>query len=335
MKPGPVFSLVAAALLALVAAPSHAQADYPSKAVKIIVPFPAGGTSDVMARMAADELTKSLKQPFVVENVGGAGGTIGAERAARAAPDGYTLVLTGVGSNAVAHGLSPKLGYDSNKDFVHITQIHSGPNVLVVHPDTPFKTLKQLIDYGRANPGKLNYGYTHAASGHMAMELLKQTVSECPKGARDCKPLFIVGIPYRGGGPLLTDLLGGQIPMIFINQDAALQHVKSGKLRALAVTSRQRNPLYPDVPTIAESGYPAFEALSWSGLSAPRGTPQPIVEKLETAMAAAMQSGAVRQRMESVGFVVPPQGSKAYTQFVKTEIDAWTRVIQLAGIKQE
>ncbi len=321
--------VVAMPLLAL------AQADYPSRAVKIIVPFPPGGTSDVMARMAADELTKTLKQPFLVENVGGAGGVIGTERAAKAVPDGYTLVLTGVGSNAVAHGLNPKLGYDSNRDFVHISQIHSGPNVLVVHPDTPFKTVKELIDYGRANPGKLNYGYTHAASGHMAMELLKQTVSDCPQGSKGCKPLFIVGIPYRGGGPLLTDLLGGQIPMIFINQDAALQHVKSGRLRALAVTSKQRNPMYPDVPTIAESGYPAFEALSWSGLSTPKGTPQVIVDKLEAALGAAMLSPAVRQRMESVGFVVPPQGGKAYTQFVKSEIDGWTRVIQLAGIKPE
>jgi tripartite-type tricarboxylate transporter receptor subunit TctC len=315
--------------------PAMSQTDYPTRAVKIIVPFPPGGTSDVMARMAAEELTKTLKQPFLVENLGGAGGVIGTERAAKAAPDGYTLVLTGVGSNAVAHGLNPKLGYDSNRDFVHISQIHSGPNVLVVHPDTPFKTVKELIEYGRANPGKLNYGYTHAASGHMAMELLKQTVSDCPKASKGCKPLFIVGIPYRGGGPLLTDLLGGQIPMIFINQDAALQHVKSGKLRALAVTSKQRNPMYPDVPTIAESGYPAFEALSWSGLSAPKGTPQAIVDKLEAALGSAMQSPAVRQRMESVGFVVPPQGSRAYTQFVKSEIDGWTRVIQLAGIKPE
>ncbi|MDP3615554.1 MAG: tripartite tricarboxylate transporter substrate-binding protein, partial [Rubrivivax sp.] len=221
----------AAAALSLLALPVLAQDNWPTKPVKIIVPFPPGGTSDVMARMAGEALSKELGQQFIIENLGGAGGTTGTARAAKATPDGYTLVLTGVGSNAVAHGLDPKLAYDSNRDFVHISQIHSGPNVLVVHPDQPFKTFKELVDYVRANPGKLNYGYTHAASGHMAMELLKQV------GGVRGQPLFIVGIPYRGGGPMLTDLLGNQIPMMFINQDAALQHVRAGKLRALAVTS--------------------------------------------------------------------------------------------------
>ena len=145
----------------------------------------------------------------------------------------------------------------------------------------------------------------------------------------------MVGIPYRGGGPMMIDILGGQIPMMFINQDVALPHVKSGKLRPLAVSSKQRNPLYPDVPTIAELGYPGFEALSWSGLSVPKGTPQPIVDKIEAALTSAMQSPAIRQRMESVGFVVPVQGSKAYTQFVKSELEGWSKVISTAGIKPE
>ena len=330
-----LLSLLGAAALVIAALPTLAQSDYPNKPVKLIVPFPPGGTSDVMGRMIADELTKILKQPVLVENLGGAGGVIGTERGSKAAPDGYTLVQTGVGQSAVAHGLNPKLAYDSMRDFIHISQVHSGPNLLVVHPDTPFKTFKELIDYGRANPGKLSYGFTHAASGHMAMELLKQTVSECPAGAKDCKRLFMVGIPYRGGGPMMIDILGGQIPMMFINQDVALPHVKSGKLRPLAVSSKQRNPLYPDVPTIAELGYPGFEALSWSGLSVPKGTPQPIVDKIEAALTSAMQSPAIRQRMESVGFVVPVQGSKAYTQFVKSELDGWTKVISTAGIKPE
>ena len=188
--------------------------------------------------------------------------------------------------------------------------MHSGPNVLVVHPSQPFKTFEELVDYVRKNPGKLNYGYTHAASGHMAMELLKQA-SECPKGVKDCNGFFMVGIPYRGGGPMMQDLLGGQIPLMFINQDVALQHVKAGKLRALAVTSLQRNPLYPDVPTIAESGFPGFQALSWSGLSAIKGTPQPIVDKLEAAMKKIMTSPEIKQRLESVGFVVPAAGRGA------------------------
>jgi tripartite-type tricarboxylate transporter receptor subunit TctC len=329
-------ALMLGAAAALTALPAAAQADYPSRPIKLIVPFPAGGTSDVMGRMIADELGKTLKQPVIVENVGGAGGVIGTERGARAAPDGYTLIQTGVGQNAVAHGLNPKLGYDSNKDFIHLTQVHSGPNVLVVHPDTPFRTFKDVIDYGRANPGKLSYGYTPAASGHMAMELLKQTIGTCTGARREnCKPLFMVGIPYRGGGPMMTDMLGGVIPLMFINQDVALQHIKAGKLRALAVTSLSRNPLYPDVPTIHESGYFGFSALSWSGISVPRGTPKPIVDKLEAAAVKAMQSPAIRTRMESNGFIVPSQGSAEYTQFVSRELDRWVRVIKIAGIKGE
>jgi tripartite-type tricarboxylate transporter receptor subunit TctC len=324
-----------AGLAALLPLPAAAQDSWPSKPVKIISPFPAGGTSDIMARMVADALSKELGQQFIVDNIGGAGGTIGTLRAAKTTPDGYTIVQTGVGQNAVAHGLNPNVGYDSMKDFVHIAQVHSGPNVLVVHPSTPFKTFKELVDYVRKNPGKLNYGFTHAASGHMAMELLKLEASKCPPGAKDCNGFFMVGIPYRGGGPMMQDLLGGQIPLMFINQDVALPHIKAGKLRALAVTSRQRNPLYPDTPTIAESGIPGFQALSWSGLSVIKGTPQPIVDKLEATMKKVMTSPEIKQRLESVGFVVPAPGAKAYTDFVKSEIDLWTKVIKTAGIKPE
>jgi tripartite-type tricarboxylate transporter receptor subunit TctC len=229
----------------------------------------------------------------------------------------------------VAHGLDPKLAYDSMRDFIHISHVHTGPNLLVVHPDQPFKTFQELLAYIRKNPGKLNYGYTHAASGHMAMELLKQV------GGVNGQPLYIVGIPYRGGGPMMQDILGGQIPMMFINQDTALPHIKAGKLRALAVTSLQRNPLFPDVPTIAETGVKGYEALSWSGLSAIKGTPQPVVDKLEVTMKKIMSSPEIKQRMESVGFIVPEQGGAVYTKFVKSEIDLWTRVIKTAGIKAQ
>ncbi|MEX8493376.1 Bug family tripartite tricarboxylate transporter substrate binding protein [Sphaerotilus sp.] len=330
-------TLVAAAagVLALCALPALAQSDYPNKPVKIISPFPAGGTSDVMARIVADALGKELGQPFVVDNIGGAGGTIGTLRGAKSAPDGYTLMQTGVGQNAVAHGLNSTLGYDSMRDFIHISQVNSGPNVLVVNASTPYKTFGELVDYVRKNPGKLNYGYTHAASGHMAMELLKQEASKCLPTVKNCNGFFVVGIPYRGGGPMMQDLLGGQIPMMFINQDVALPHVKAGKLRALAVSSLQRNPLYPDVPTVAESGFPGFQALSWSGLSAIKGTPQPIVDKLDAAMKKIIASPEIRQRLESVGFVVPQTGSKPYTDFVKAEIDLWSRVIRAGGIKPE
>jgi len=317
-------SAVFAVFLMLGSCPVWAQADYPSKPVKVIVAFPPGGTSDVMARMLADELSKSLKQPFVVENIGGAGGTIGVERALKLPADGYTLIQTGVGQSAVAHGLDPNLRYNSMSDFIHLSQVHSGPNVLVVHPATPYKTIKDIVDYAKKNPGKLDYGFIHAASGHMAMELFKQTAG-----------LELTGIPYKGGGPMLIDLLAGVIPVMFTNGDAALTHVRAGKMRAIAVSSAARDSLYPDVPTIAESGYKGFEALSWSGMSVAKGTPQAVVDKLEAAISQAMQSDTIRQRMTSVGFVVPPQGSKHYTAFVKSELDTWVRVIKTAGIKPE
>jgi tripartite-type tricarboxylate transporter receptor subunit TctC len=301
-----------------------AQADYPSKPIKLIVAFPPGGTSDVMARMVAEPLSKVLGQPVLIENLGGAGGVVGTERGARAPADGYTLIQSGVGQNAVAHGLDPTIKYNSNTDFVHISQIHHGPNVLVVNAERPFKTLKDLVEFAKKNPGKVDYGYTHAASGHMAMELFKQTAG-----------IYMTGIPYRGGGPMMNSILANEIPLMFINQDVALPHIKAGKLRPLGVSSAARNPLYPDVPTVAELGYPGFEALSWSGLSVPKGTPPAIVDKLESAMKQVMAQPAIKQRMESQGFVIPPQGSKPYAEFVAKEIDRWTRVIRTAGIKAE
>lgn len=316
-------ALIASAML------SHsalAQADYPNKPIKILVPFPPGGTSDVMGRMMAEPLSRVLKQPVTVENVGGGGGVIGTERGVKAAADGYTIIQTGVGQNAVAHGLDPNLTsrYNSNTDFIHLSQIHHGPNVLVVNADRPFKTIKDVVQFAKANPGKLDYGYTHAASGHMAMELFKQTAG-----------IFMTGIPYRGGGPMLTAAISNEIPFMFINQDVALPHVKSGKLRAIAVSSLQRNPLFPDVPTVAESGYPGFQALSWSGLSIQKGTPQPIVDKLEAAIKEVMTSPAIVQRMASQGFVIPPLGNKPYVEFVAKEITQWDRVIKTAGIKAQ
>lgn len=305
-------------------APAQAQSDFPNRPIKLVVPFPAGGTSDVLGRLMAEEMGKVLKQPIVVENIGGAGGIVGTERALKMPADGYTLIQTGVGQSAVAHGLDPKLKYNSLTDFAHLTQVNSGPNLLVVHPSQPFKTVKDIVDYAKKNPGKLDYGFTHAASGHMAMELFKQTTG-----------IFLTGIPYRGGGPLLNDLLAGTVPMIFINQDAALPHIKAGKIRAIAISSLQRNPLYPDVPTVAESGYPGFQSLSWSGISVAKGVPQPIVEKLEAAAVQALQSESLRNRLTSVGFVIPTLGGKAYSAFVKSEIDTWSRVIKTAGIKPE
>ncbi len=288
------------------------------------MPFPAGGTSDIMGRLIAEQLGKALKQPFIVENKGGAGGTIGSEQAAKAPADGYTLLLSGIGSNAIAHGMTPKPNYDSSRDFIQISQLIAGPNVLVVNPAFPAKTFKEFVDYVKANPGKVNYGVTNASSGHLAMELLKQTAG-----------LNMVGIPYRGGGPALTDVLANQIPTMFVNQDAVLPYVKAGKLRALAVTSAQRNALFPDVPTVAESGYPGFSAVSWVGLSAPKGTPKPIVDKLEAEMMKAFRQPDVRTKLEASGFVVVASSSQDYARFVQSETERWGKVIKEAGIKPE
>jgi tripartite-type tricarboxylate transporter receptor subunit TctC len=316
--------LLAALACAALPLAAQAQDDYPNKPVKIIVPFPAGGTSDIMGRLIAEELSKQLKQPFIVDNKGGAGGAIGSDQAAKATPDGYTLLLSGIGSNAVIHGFqSPKPGYKES-DFVHISQLAAGPNVLVVNPDFPAKTFKEFIAYAKANPGKVNYGQVPASSGHLTTEYLKQVAG-----------IDIVGIPYRGGGPALTDVLANQIPLMFTNQDAALPHVKAGKLRALAVTSVERNPQYPDVPTVAESGFTGFSAVSWTGLSAPRGTPQAIVDKLEAAMVKAFHEPAARAKLEGNGFVVVASKSADFTKFVNDEGARWAEVIRRGGLKPD
>lgn len=319
---------IAGALIApaLLAQTSPTPTDYPSKPVKLVVPFPPGGTSDLMGRLIADELSKQLKQMVVVENRPGAGGAIGADQVAKAPADGYTLMLSGIGSNAIIHGFqSPKPGY-TEADFVHISQLAAGPNVLVVHTDFPAKTFKEFLAWTRANPGKFSYGQVPASSGHLTTEYLKQTAK-----------VFMVGIPYKGGAPALNDVLARQIDGMFINQDSALPHVKAGKLRALAVTSPERNPLYPDVPTVAESGFPGFAAVSWTGLSAPKGTPAPIVEKLQGAMTRAFAAPEVRARLETLGFVVlAAQSTSAdYTRFVQKEGERWAHVIRTGGLKPD
>ncbi|GAB2898446.1 tripartite tricarboxylate transporter substrate binding protein [Paralcaligenes sp. KSB-10] len=332
------FGIAAALALGLGAlSPAFAATDagnYPDRPIKMIVPFPAGGTSDIMGRIAADIIGKKLGQTVVVENRGGAGGVIGTEAASRAKPDGYTLLLSGVGSNAIAQTLYKKLQYDSNKDFIQITQINAGPNVLVVNPKFPAKTLKEFVEYGKAHPGEVNFAMTYAASGHLAMEMLMQAANKCPNQPKDsaCKPLKIVGIPYKGGAPGLTAVIGGQVQTMFINQDAALPYVQSGQLRALAVSSAERNPKYPGVPTVAESGYPGFVATSWAGISAPKGTPQPIIDKLNKALVEGLNSPDVKQKLEAQGFVVVASSPKQYADFMRDEINRWGEVIKYAKI---
>ena len=316
--------ITATALVALSAVLPQAvlaQADYPSKPIKIIVAFPPGGTSDVMGRMVADPLSKVLGQPVVVENVGGAGGVIGTERGARAPADGYTLIQTGVGQNAVAHGLDPNLKYDSVKDFIHISHVHSGPNVLVVNASQPYKTLADLVKAAKASPGKLDYGYTHAASGHMAMELFKQTAG-----------IFMTGIPYRGGGPMMTALLGNEIPMMFINQDVALPHIKAGKLRPLAVTTSTRSAALPEVPTLAETGLTGFNIGTWFGVLAPAATPQDIVDRLNTEMVKVIQSPEFRSRMAEIGAEPIGDTSAQMAQQIASETEKFGTLVKEAKV---
>lgn len=303
---------------------ARAQGDYPSRPVKIIVPFAAGGTSDQMGRLMAEELGKQLKQPFIVENRGGAGGIIGAEQGSKATPDGYTLVLTGIGTNAVMHGFqAPKPNYKES-DFIHISQLAAGPNVLAVHPSFPAKTFKEFVAYAKAHPGKVNFAQVPSSSGHLTSEFIKQVAG-----------LDAVNIPYKGSAPALTDVLANQVSAIITNQDALLPHVKAGKLRALVVTSVERNALYPDVPTVAESGYPGFSAVSWTGLSAPKGTPQAIIDKLEAAMTKAFNEPAARAKLENNGFVVVASKSADYTRFVDSEVVRWAEVIRKGGLKPD
>ncbi|MEP7156930.1 MAG: tripartite tricarboxylate transporter substrate binding protein [Betaproteobacteria bacterium] len=310
------------ALLASVVAPVVAAQAYPSKPIKIIVPFPAGGSTDNVGRLLSVELGKLLNQTVIIENKGGANGNIGADQVAKAAADGYTLLLSGVGSNAINYSLYGKMPF-SDKDFAHVSLLATGPNVLAANPEFPAKTFKEFIALAKANPGKYaNASSGSGSSGHLAMEMVKQATG-----------IDVLHVPYKGGAAAITDVIGGQIPLLFINQDNALPQVQSGKLRALAVASLERNPAYPDVPTIAESGYPGFSAVSWFGLSAPAGTPKEIIQKLNDATVKAMNMPDIKTRLQSVGFVVVANSPAQFSDFVTAEIAKWGKAAKASGAK--
>ena len=313
---------VMAGLGALLVAPiAIAQSAYPNKPIRIIVPFPAGGSTDAMARNLGAELTKQMGQPVVVENRPGVNGNLGSDHVAKSAPDGYTLLLTGVGSNAINHGLYANMPYDSNKDFAHITLLAEGPNVLIVHPSFAAKNLTELIAMAKAQPGKLVYASNgNGSSGRMAMEMLRQATG-----------IDMLHVPYKGGGPSMTDLIGGQVPMLFTNQDHALPQVQAGKVRAIAVASLKRNPAYPDVPTVAEQGLPGFAAVSWFGLSAPAKTPPEIVRRLHQETVKALAQPEFKGKLEQVGFVVVGNTPAEFTVFVASEVEKWGKVVKTAG----
>ena len=317
--------LMAAPLLASPLSALAQSADgFPARPIKMVVPFPAGGSTDVIGRMAAEEMGKLLKQAIVIDNRGGAGGAIGSDQVARAAADGYTLLVSGIGSNAIIHGFqSPKPSYQET-DFVHISQLAAGPNVLVVHPSFPVKSFAEFIAWVKANPGKFSYGQVTSSSGHLTTEYLKQVAG-----------LNMVGIPYKGGGPALQDVLANQIPGMFTNQDVVLPHVKAGTLRALAVTSLERNPLYPDVPTVAESGYPGFEAVDWKLIVAPRNTPAALAQKINAAVNTGLQDPAVLKQLQSEGSTPMGGSMQDAANYLHKEQNSWATLIRDAKIQLE
>ena len=319
--------LGAFAAIAFLAAPLgsvQAQpAAFPTRPIQLVVAAPAGGPSDAVARQLAEEMAKVLGQPVLIDNKPGANGIIAAEAVLRAAPDGHTLMMSWIG-NATSRGLTPKLSFDINKDFIHITQMVSGANILVANPAAGFKSIKDLIAFAKANPGKASYASAgNGTSGHLAMELFKQRAG-----------LSLVHIPYKGGAQALNDVLAGQLPLMFINQDAVIPHAKTGRLVPLAITSPKRNPMFPDLPTVAESGFPGFEATAWAGLSAPRGTPPAVIEKIHAAAVRAMQ-GPFKDKQEATGALVVGSTPAQFSEFVRREVDTWVQVITTAGIKTD
>lgn len=300
-----------------------AQAAWPAKPIQLVVAAPPGGPSDNFGRQLAEELQRDLGQAIVIDNRPGAGGQLAAEYVARSAPDGHVLLMTFAG-NATAQTLIPRAGLDFNRDFTHVTQMMAGANVLVSHPATGLRTFKDFIAHAKAHPGRLAYASSgNGTSGHLAMELLKQRAG-----------ISVVHIPYRGGAPALNDLLAGQTQVMFLNTDAVLQHLRSGRLNGLAISSPQRSPLLPDLPTVAEQGYPGYEATAWGGLSGPRGLPPAVVERLHGAALKVLR-GPFRARQEALGGTILGTTPAEYTAFFKAEIDRWAQVIKTAGIKAD
>ena len=311
------------AAVSCVAAPMAAgQSPYPSKPIKIIAPVQPGGGVDLVARTVAERLQKSLGQPVVVENQSGGGGIVGSQATARAAPDGYTLMVGYVGT----HGTNPavrKLPYDAVKDFTPIAMVGGTPNVLVVPPSLPVKTLAEFIAYVKANKGKLSYGSSGPGTlTHLAMEQLKVATE-----------LDIQHIAYRGIGPAITDILGGQTQALFPGLAAALPHIKAGKMRPLAVTGTKRHPLLPDVPTFEELGYKGFDGVQWYGIVGPANLPPAIVTTLNTAINQSLADPQLRERLSGEALEPMPMTPDQFGQYMKDDIAKWTKVAKERNIE--
>jgi len=312
----------AAALLVLGTAPAGAQ-EWPAKPVKIIAPFAPGGTADTLGRLVAIKLTESLGQQFVVENRPGAGGLLGSEMVARAAPDGYTLVVSGVASHVVAPALNPNLSFDPIKDFTHIATFGGPPDVLVVSNPLPAKTLAEFIAYGKANPGKLSYGTPGIGThGHLVAELLQQ------RGG-----FKMEHVPYRGAGQAVGDIVGNQIPAGSFTLTTASEHIRAGTIRALAVSSPRRLPDYPDVPTYTELGFPELVTVTWFALSGPAGMAEPIVRKLNGEVIKALAQPDIRQRLARDAIDPEPFDPAAFVRFIEAETKIWTPIAKASGAK--
>ena len=318
--------LAAGAGTALVGAPAaQAQSAWPTKAIRFVVPFAPGGTSEIVARSVAAELTKQLGHSVYVENKPGGAGVTAMSEVAKAAPDGYTIILSHVGTMAVNPYMLNNQPYDVDKDFVPVTLLAKVPNVFVIHPDVPARNFKEFVQYVRKNPGKLNYGSAgNASAGHLAMEYLKLVTG-----------MYITHIPYRGTGPQLTDLLAGRTDASSAGMPALGAHIRAGKLRAIAVGTQQRIPALPDVPTVAEQGYKNFETSQWYGIHAPAGTPPEIVKRLQEECYKALRASAVTERFATDNAVGGGGPAAEYAAFVKDQQRIWSDIVKRASIKPD
>ncbi|RYF00769.1 MAG: tripartite tricarboxylate transporter substrate binding protein [Comamonadaceae bacterium] len=316
-----VVAALAAAAIGAVPATAFAQAAYPNKIITIVVPFSAGGTTDILARVIAQGLTAELGQSVVVDNRAGAGGNIGGQLAARAPADGYTLFMGTVGTHAINASLYKKMPFDPIKDFAPLTRVANVPNLLVANPAQPYKTVQELIAYAKANPGKVNFGSSGSGSSiHLSGELFKSMAK-----------VDMQHVPYKGSAPAVTDLLGNQIGIMFDNMPSAIQHVRSGKLRPIAVTTAKRSPELPDVPTIAEAGVPGYEATSWFGMFAPAGTPAPIVTQLNKALVKVLAQPDVKKKINEQGAETAGETPEQFAAFIQKESVKWGKVVKESG----
>ncbi len=313
----------AAVLLAACTAGAYAQA-YPAKPIRFVVPYPPGGSNDVLTRITAQAMAPGLGQQIVIDNRGGAGGMIGADHVAKSAPDGYSIVNVQASFTANA-ALRQKMAYDPMGDFAYIGMMARGPLLAVVHPSLPVKNIRELVALAKAKPGQINYGSTGTGGhNHMATELFRRMAG-----------INIVHVPYKGVAPALTDLMGGHTQMVMTSLPSAMTSVQAGRLKALAVGSEQRTSFMPEIPTIAESGVPGYMAEFWWGLAAPAKTPNDIINRLATELSKALQSAELKQKFAGEGSEPSVMSREQFTKFVANEIVRWRKVAQDSGIKPE